>query len=293
MKRHTLSLSILAFVLGCLVVVAPAVAVPPPRTFVAPDGVDTNPCSLTMPCRSFGAAVNAVAAGGEVVALGSAGYGTVELFKSVSIIAPAGVYAGVYDSGAALLGAVYVGGTKTVLRGLTINGSGGGRGIYHSSGVLHVENCTITGFDTGIDSSGPIFIEDSFLRANDTGISIYGGKGSVDHVRTEDSRIGMRIDAGSFSTVRDSVSAGNETGFFAFVGHGPQPLLTLENCMVVNNATGISEGGSLVVMSNCTVTGNSTVGVTGSGGIIYSRKNNTVIGNLLDVDATITPLTGI
>jgi len=47
------------------------------------------------------------------------------------------------------------------------------------------------------------------------------------------------------------------------------------------------------VISNCPVTGNTAVGVTGLGGIIYSRQNNTVIGNGTNVDATITPLSGI
>ena len=40
-------------------VAAPAFAVQ--RTFVASTGVDTNPCTLTQPCRGFAAAVSAVA----------------------------------------------------------------------------------------------------------------------------------------------------------------------------------------------------------------------------------------
>jgi hypothetical protein len=46
------------------------------RTFVASYGLDTNPCTHDQPCRAFTAALAVTSAGGEVVALDSAGYGT-------------------------------------------------------------------------------------------------------------------------------------------------------------------------------------------------------------------------
>ena len=114
-----------------------------------------------------------------------------------------------------------------------------------SGGALHVENCVISGFDSGIlvAASGPpqTFIKDSFLRGNDTGISISSGSASIDHVRAESNRIGMRTDAGTTTTVRDSVASGNVTGFFAFTGRGATATLTLENCTAANNGTGIEE----------------------------------------------------
>ena len=99
----------------------------PQRTFVASNGVDTNPCSLAAPCRSFGAAVTAVAAGGEVVVLDSAGYGAVTIAKSVSIVAPPGLYAGVSvasGTGVTVDGA----GINVVIRGLSITNQGGNVG---------------------------------------------------------------------------------------------------------------------------------------------------------------------
>src|SRR6266550_2790509 len=69
-----------------------------PRTFVASTGVDSNPCSLTAPCRSFGAAVVLTNAGGSVIVLDSAGYGPVTITQSVSLIAPDGIYAGITAS---------------------------------------------------------------------------------------------------------------------------------------------------------------------------------------------------
>ena len=43
------------------------------RTFVASYGNDASPCSLTMPCRGFAAAVAQAIPGGEVIVLDSAG----------------------------------------------------------------------------------------------------------------------------------------------------------------------------------------------------------------------------
>ena len=133
------------FVVAALVFTAvPALAALPQRTFVASTGNDANPCSITSPCRGFAAAVALTNAGGEVIVLDSAGYGPVAITQSVSIIAPAGVYAGIsvttgdgitVNAGAA---------DKVVLRGLIINGQGGAYGIRVSAGKqINIEDCTI------------------------------------------------------------------------------------------------------------------------------------------------------
>ncbi len=99
------------------------------RTFVRSDGVDANPCSITAPCRSFGAAMALTAAGGEIIVLDSAGYGKVTVTQSVSIIAPQGIYAGISvfpgEDGVTINSA----GAAVVLRNLPINGQGGNTGI--------------------------------------------------------------------------------------------------------------------------------------------------------------------
>ena len=115
------------------------------RTFVASNGVDINPCTIAQPCRSFGAAIGKTLAGGEVIVLDSAGYGVVTITKSISIIAPAGIYAGVSvpsgQTGVTVNGA----GIVVVLRGLTINGTGGSVGVHftHSGSRLRIENWAV------------------------------------------------------------------------------------------------------------------------------------------------------
>jgi hypothetical protein len=94
------------------------------RTFVSANGNDANPCSLAAPCRGLAAAVAAVASGGEVIVLDSGGYGTFAIGKSVSVIAPTGVYAGIsVFSGAGITVSTVA--TDTVkLHGLTVSDQG-------------------------------------------------------------------------------------------------------------------------------------------------------------------------
>src|SRR5580692_11877630 len=65
------------------------------RVFVASYGSDSNPCTFGSPCKTFQNAVNTVAAGGEVTAIDSAGFGPVIIGKAVTITSPNGVEAGI------------------------------------------------------------------------------------------------------------------------------------------------------------------------------------------------------
>src|SRR3954469_4172564 len=63
----------------------------PAKIFVASYGNDANSGSPTSPMRSFQAAHDAVAAGGQIVVLDTAGYGALNINKSVSVFAPPGI----------------------------------------------------------------------------------------------------------------------------------------------------------------------------------------------------------
>src|SRR5688572_31928927 len=69
-----------------------------PRTFVSTTGNDANPCSAAAPCRSFAVALGHTAAGGEVLAIDSGGYGPVTITKSVAIVGAPGAHAAVTAS---------------------------------------------------------------------------------------------------------------------------------------------------------------------------------------------------
>jgi hypothetical protein len=99
------------------------------RTFVSGQGSDSNPCSVSQPCRTFTAALAQTAPSGEVVVLNSAGYGPFTI-HSVSVIAPDGVYG-------ATAGITVSAGTNDIvtLKGLTVLGPGI-NGINFTSGQV-------------------------------------------------------------------------------------------------------------------------------------------------------------
>lgn len=111
------------------------------RSFVASLAA-TPTCTIGAPCRGFAQAPTHTDTGGEIIVLDSAGYGTVTIDKSVSIVAPSGVYAGtsvLSGDGITFAGS----GIEVVLRGLTVTGQGGHDGIFYTFGErLHVENGT-------------------------------------------------------------------------------------------------------------------------------------------------------
>jgi hypothetical protein len=157
-----------------------ALGVAAQRTFVKSTGVDNPACSLAAPCRSFAAAMLQTLPGGEVIVLDSAGYGSVTIAQSVSIIAPAGVYAGITVSsgdGVTINGA----GIVVVLQGLSINGTGGNRGIHFTQGAeLHIRNCSIANMTTGLQTDalyGATYVSDTDFRAN--GVSVTNGSFAI------------------------------------------------------------------------------------------------------------------
>jgi hypothetical protein len=216
--------------------------------------------------------------GGEIVVLTSAGYGPFSISKPVSIIAAPGVYAGIsVFSGDGI--DVNAGTGTVILRGLTVNNQGGFDGFtngikFTGSGILHVENCVVSGFNfgTALESTGggALEVKDSIFRGNTNGIFVRGASATVtvDHVRLEENTQGLEADDGPNVTVWDSLASGNETGFYAVSNASAVVQMTIESCLVCYNATGIAvySGGTatpIVRVSNTTVTDNGVVGDLG------------------------------
>ena len=83
--RFLLSIAATLFFSLALCSIAQAGPSLPNRTFVSITGDDANDCLNITPCRNFQRAHDAVADGGEVVALTSGGYGTLTITKNVTI----------------------------------------------------------------------------------------------------------------------------------------------------------------------------------------------------------------
>jgi hypothetical protein len=281
------------------------------RTFVSGLGNDSNPCSRTAPCRTFAQAVSQTPAGGEVIVLDSAGYGALtgvnSITKSIAIIAPQGVYAGVsVPSGDGI--DINAGASDTViLRGLTLKSHGSmgapDYGINFLNGAtLHVESCVVDGFPgygirciTG--GASRFEVKDSIMRGNlGTAIFVSGTtSAAIDQVRFEGNDTGLDAEDGAKVTVRNSVASNNRNGYIVHSNGALDAEINIESCTASNNTNeGINSqsfgtGIATVRVSNSTVTDNH-VGMHNpatSQGLMLSRGNNTVEGNGTDIIGTV------
>lgn len=288
------------------------------RTFVASNGSDSDPCSLAAPCRSFGAAIAQTNDGGEVIVLDSAGYGAATITKSVSIIAPSGVYAGI---------SVFSGDGVTindpnaivVLRGLAINGQGGEVGIAISAATeVHVENVTVSNMGASgiyLNANAPLLIKDSIVRSNGGhGIGIYNGTATLSNVRSDRNQgsglyvqspgvaavsggtfnqnagNGMRIESGTTVNATGAAISRNLTNGVLDSG-----TVYLDDCSIDGNAGDgvLASGASLalayVEIDRGRVAANANYGTRASNAYVYITLNGvTLLGNPSgDVDASL------
>ena len=216
---------VMFFALLCTLVGGRAEAVQ--RAHVATYGLDSNTsfnCSVANPCRFFQAATTVVDPNGEVVVLDSGGYGGVTLTQSISLIAPTGVYAGISVFPGAHGVTIATAGVKVVLRGLTINGQGGNRGINMTNGAkLTVENCVISNLSNGI-----VVATAAIVRVTDTTIR-------------DNSSNGLWLLNGTSATVTRATISGNPNGGITVDGNLPGTTTTADiaDSTMVENFHGV------------------------------------------------------
>lgn len=284
------------------------------RTWVSPNGLDTNPCSLQEPCRNFAAAITAVDSGGEVVALSSGGYGPVVVSSSVALISPEGVHAAIAPTSNTAIAIAAADSDRVVLRHIYLNSQGGAVGIgFVSGGALYVENCTVANFtNDGISfaplTGGQLYVNDTTIRQNGAvGLFIDGGTDpadllvSADQVRMQGNATGLFADSASVTirrseftgnsvngvttsnaavvVIEDSVSAGN--GSHGIITSGAGSMTTLSRCAVSNNGVGVrSIDSGVALVSDCSITLNDQGLESVTGGLVRTRVNNTFQANI-------------
>jgi hypothetical protein len=261
--------------------------VAPSRVFVATTGLDTNDCSnIATPCRTLNAAIAQVATDGEAIVIGSGSYAGATVDKGVKIDVAAGVVA---FSGQPVT--VNAPGGNVVIRGLTLKavtpGTGTGLSIVSAAAVF-LENSVIDGWQIGVENAAPeLFITDSTIRNNSTGLHVSSGMGSIDNSRfTNSTGSAIDIDAGSLS-VRNSTLSGNLIGIQADGGS----FVAVEKAQLSNNGTGISLPGpstSTVRLSRSVVSGNGIGLVKAGSGTLFVAGNNVLAGNTVDSTGTLT-----
>ncbi len=275
MKTSLRSLPALALLLFALLALPGALHAQLPKIFVASFGNDANDGSRNSPKRNFQAAHDAVAVGGQIVVLDTAGYGKLSITKSLSVTVPPGVNGFVTTSGPTIGIAIAVGGNDVVtLRGLIVEGnSNGAAGIYATSvGTLTIEDCTVRGCGEGIfvktTTNAQVSLYNTTVRDCTYGMDIENGANNITVVA---SASGCRLEANTVAVLALTPSdfSGGVVDF------------TAEGCTVRGNGQGLrgQNPGAVLRASNCTITGNDNGALPTNGGSVISRGNNTLEKN--------------
>ena len=273
----------------------------PSQTFVsAKNGVDGNPCTLTLPCRSLASAHSLVAAGGRILIVDAGDYAEVTITKSVSIEAAPGVAAVVKNPAISSLITINAGSTdKVFLQGLHFKGSSSTNlraVLYSSAAIVSVSNCSMEGFSSeGIraQASGHLTIVQTTVRNNGTGVALSPASSGTLTVAIESSL----IEKSNFNGINASGAANailrltlRDTNLAHNVGAGlrtiANPTNSIVECVVENsvsfgNGVGLlaERDGTVIRVSACTIVGNGLGLQTSNLGQIFSRGNSTLEGN--------------
>jgi hypothetical protein len=259
MRRITL-FTLLAGFLAPVLASAPAHA-QASRTWVSGlNGDDTNPCSRTAPCKTFAAAISVTDTNGEINCTDPGGYGTLTITKSITIDCT-GTFGSILSSG---VNGITINLTASpdplasvVLRGLNINGTGGGtqsglRGVsILSAAVVTLEDMVIMNHaQQGVADvrtvPGKLFIKNSVIR-NNAGVGIVvaatGGTNvaSIENTHSINNLYGLATGNGNQVKITRSVFSGNSYGIEADGGG----QVGVEHSTVNFNGTGLGAFGTI------------------------------------------------
>lgn len=290
------------------------------RAFVSGSGVDTGTCLITAPCRSFAYGLTQITTGGEIIALDTAGYGSMTITFAASIIAAPGTTAFATAGSGNVITVAAASADTVTLRGLTVTGTGTTDGVVFSSGLsLNIENCLINGHSIGIlaarsgDTSKPeLQLLHCIIANNQIGLDLSNAGAFPSSHGTLRPLIAVAGPPQVYATVKDCAflsnvdglytrddanatvastlfSANSGAGVLATGSDGHPSFVTLDGCTISRNVTGVTVGDlfasqsahALVFFARCQITGNDTgVSVT-TDGVAYSLVSNSVVTNMI------------
>jgi hypothetical protein len=261
MRRIALFILLAGFLVPALAS-APAYAQTATRTWVSGTGDDTNPCSRTAPCKTFAAAISVTDTNGEINCVDPGGYGTLTITKSITIDC-SGTFGSILSAG---VNGITINLTTSpdplssvILRGLNINGAGGGtqsglRGVsILSAAVVTLEdvvimNHTQQGVADVRTTPGKLFIKNSVIR-NNAGVGIVvaatGGTNmaSIENVHSINNLYGLAAGSGNQIKVTRSLFSGNSNaGIVADVG----AVVGVDHSTFNFNLVGLQTGGTIM-----------------------------------------------
>lgn len=267
------------------------------RSFVSTSGNDANAatnCARSSPCRGLATALAVTSSGGEIIALDSGGYGGLAIDKSIAIVGAPGVYVGIsVASGSGIT--IATPGIKVVLRGLSINGLGGVKGIeLTNADSLSIENSVISNFTHSglhVTAGTQVSITDTLFRDNSSGAVLeWGAKAKISNTYfVHNSGYGLILASQGSGTHTQAyldrcTANGNGQGVSAFASANGGTYLSIAGSSISANAVAgvyaYSTGGSVQAsVSGSVVSGNSD-GLWASGsGAILAASGNTITRN--------------
>jgi hypothetical protein len=217
----------------------------------------------------------------------------VNIDRSISLIAPTGIYGGItVFTGDGVL--INTAGVDVTLKGLTINGMGGAQGVSFIHGAsLRIQDSAISSLTAnGVNAVAPnskVFVTNTALRQNQ-GSAVYL-EGTVtaviDGVRAESNGYGIYARSGPSVEVRNSTAADNANGGFTGEAASATTSMMVSNSSALRNANGIHMIVIAGQMLNMTVLdsvleGNAYCGITdngASGGSNLVVENSKIIRN--------------
>jgi hypothetical protein len=253
------------------------------RSYVARTGSDGNDCSQATPCGSFGTAIAATNANGEVNAVDTGNYTSFTVAKSLTVKANGGVAAVTPFT----VGITISAGANdiVILSGLEINAfsNGANTGIrIVSAREVHIIDCHIFGGtqagirDERTAAGSVLVVRDSNIHDGaGVGVLLAGSniRATLDNVHANANNYGIAMAFGNSMNVDRSTFTGNKT---AGVEADSGARLFISNSVVSNNlATGVASSSS-VVLNNTSLLYNGGAGI---GGPTYSYGNNRIIAN--------------
>jgi hypothetical protein len=277
------------------------------RTFVSTTGSDSNPCSITSPCRHFSAAVAATSVGGEVDALEAGSYGSFTISQAITIEGQGWSYVAPPDGGNGIT--IKAGSGKVTIHGVSINGvgttggtngiaidapstgtitlsglilEGGGasaHGIYLNSGVsgeLNIIDTTVTNFTNSGITILPVGSQINVLISNS--YSLHNGQHGIKIAAT-----GGGGGAQVLYEIDHTTASGNSVNGFDFEatsGNGVAGGLS-QSVAGLNNNVGIYVSAAGAEIFNCGLVQNSSYGLSvANGGLVTLSSSSFVNGNL-------------
>jgi hypothetical protein len=184
-----------------------------------------------------------------------------------------------------------------ILRNISIlgtrHGTSCGAGLngirYLAGSKLIVEDCTIYGFsqkgiDVNLATTGTLVVKDSTLDDNNDGIVMTNTTGTmkadITNVKMHDNvNSGLNLLSGSASISNSDVSTTNNVAIIAQGG----AAINVANCIVAHNSIGLQTSGASASLriSESHILNNAT-GLS-NGGTTTSTQNNKFLGNTADV----------